>query len=297
MARWIGVAIAGIALLVAAGLGVLYGLTGWRFSRTYSISISPPAIPADAATIARGEHLVVAIAKCIDCHGVDLGGNLLVDDPMLGRLAGPNLTRGRGGVGGQLKDEDWVRALRHGVARDGRALKFMPAQETSKLTDEDLAAVIAYAKSVPPVDREMLPTAYGPLGRFLVLRGEIEISAEIVDHGAKAVPSRKVEPTVEYGDYLAHVGGCVVCHGPSLSGGHVPGSPPWLPPAANITPTGIGSWTEEQFFTALRTGARPDGSRIDPFMPWAATSKMTDEETRALYLYLKTVPPRPTGNR
>ncbi|MFN8521699.1 MAG: c-type cytochrome [Chloroflexota bacterium] len=194
------------------------------------------AIPTDPGAIARGEHLAVAITKCGDCHGVDLGGNVLVDNPVIGRLAGPNLTRGRGGVGGALKDEDWVRALRHGVARSGRPLNFMPSEETSQLADDDLAAIVAYAKSVPLVDREVLPTAYGPLGRFLVLTGEIDIPAERVDHAAKSVATMKPEPTAEYGRYLAVVGGCVGCHGPSLSGGQVPGDSPEFPPAANITP-------------------------------------------------------------
>jgi mono/diheme cytochrome c family protein len=104
--------------------------------------------------------------------------------------------------------------------------------------------------------------------------------------------------TSEYGRYLSVVGGCVGCHGPGLSGGRVPGTPPNFPPAANITPAGaIGQWTEQDFFRALREGKRPNGAGIDPFMPWQATAKMSNEEVKALWLYLRTVPSRPYGNR
>ena len=83
-----------------------------------------------------------------------------------------------------------------------------------------------------------------------------------------------------------------------MSGGRVPGTPPELPPAANLTPGGaMVGWTEEDFKTALRTGRRPNGSQLNPFMPWQATAKMTDDEIRALWLHLQTLPARQTGER
>jgi mono/diheme cytochrome c family protein len=103
--------------------------------------------------------------------------------------------------------------------------------------------------------------------------------------------------TPEYGHYLAITGGCTGCHGSGLSGGAIPGVPPDFPKARNISPTGIGSWSDEDFFRALREGKRPDGSTINPFMPWNDTKLMTDDEIRALLAYLRTVPPRPDGQR
>jgi mono/diheme cytochrome c family protein len=91
--------------------------------------------------------------------------------------------------------------------------------------------------------------------------------------------------------------GCTGCHGPGLSGGKVPGTPPGFKPAGNITPRGIGSWSESQFIHALRTGERPNGSKIDEFMPIKATRMMTDVELQAIYRYLRTVPPREAGTR
>jgi cytochrome c553 len=100
-----------------------------------------------------------------------------------------------------------------------------------------------------------------------------------------------------YGRYLADVGGCTGCHGPGLSGGRVAGTPPDFPPASNLTPTGIGHYTEADFFRALREGKRPSGTPIDSFMPWRYTRLMTDEDVRAVYTFLKSVPPREFGGR
>ena len=86
------------------------------------------------------------------------------------------------------------------------------------------------------------------------------------------------------------------CHGTGLSGGRVAG-PPNLPPASNLTPTGLGTWSQSDFFTAMREGKRPDGKVLDEFMPWKSFAKMTDSEITAIWLYLKSVPPKPTGNK
>jgi hypothetical protein len=74
--------------------------------------------------------------------------------------------------------------------------------------------------------------------------------------------------------------------------------PPEAIPARNITPEGIGSWTEQDFFKALREGIRPDGTPLDSTqMPVRLTREMTDQETKAIFMYLKTVPPKATGGR
>jgi len=98
------------------------------------------------------------------------------------------------------------------------------------------------------------------------------------------------------GRYLADIAGCHGCHGTGLSGGPVAG-PPGLPPASNLTTAGIGDWTEADFVRAMRNGRRPDGSSLDPFMPWEVFGKMTDDELHALWLYLRSVPARAFGNK
>ena len=68
-------------------------------------------------------------------------------------------------------------------------------------------------------------------------------------------------------------------------------------PAANLTRSGLGAWSEADFFKAMRTGTRPDGRVLDTFMPWPYYAQMTDEELRAVWRFLQVVPPRPTGTR
>lgn len=292
----IAVAAVGTAALFAAGA---YGISAARLARTYDVAPAAVAIPHDSSAVERGRHIAFAIAKCVDCHGRDLGGQVLIDDLAFGRVRAGNLTRGAGGVGSAYSDEDFVRAIRHGIRPDGRSLLLMPANEYYHLSDADLGAVIAFIRSVPPVDRELPANRVGPLARLLDLAGRLDVllAAATVDHDAPRPAPVPPGPTAAYGAYLAVVGGCKGCHGAGLSGGRIPGTPPDFPAATNLTPAGIGAWTEADFFTAMRNGRRPDGSALDPRMPWPLTALMGDDELRALWLYLRSVPPRETGNR
>ena len=116
------------------------------------------------------------------------------------------------------------------------------------------------------------------------------VPAEELDHAPRTRVAPAEAATPEYGAYLAQV--CTGCHGPDLAGRRVPGTPPELPPAANLTPhaDGLGGWTEADFITALRAGKRPDGSDIHPFMPWKTYGAMTDVELRAIWAHLATLP-------
>jgi hypothetical protein len=98
----------------------------------------------------------------------------------------------------------------------------------------------------------------------------------------ETVPERKVNP-----ERLAR--GRHGCHGPQLQGGRIPGTPPEVKPAADISPAALADWTQDDFTRALREGIRKNGTPIDPFMPWAMTKQMTDDEIAALWLYLRQV--------
>jgi mono/diheme cytochrome c family protein len=287
----------GVLVLAAAGVWVYGG-------RLDSRTVTAPATEKPFATVtsspelvARGQHLATAITKCVGCHGPDLGGSKFIDDPALGSIAASNLTSGRGGTIGNYDDAALERVIRHGVKSDGTPALVMPSEEYANLTDEDLAAVIAYVRSVPPVDRELAPKSLRFLGRALVTGGALQHAFDMIDHSRASLPTIAVGETVEYGRYLTNVGGCTGCHGPGLSGGKIPGTPPDFKPAANITPTGIGHYTEADFFRALREGVRPGGAPIDTSMPFRLTKDMTDVEIKAVYAFLKTVPPKEYGNR
>lgn len=296
--KWLAYAVGALVVLVVAAIGGIYVVSNSHMNRHYSVDVKAPPIPSGPAAIAEGKRIYTTRA-CADCHDLDLGGKVLVDDPIVGKFAGANLTTGKGGVGATLTDADITRVIRHGVKPDTSVTVFMPSTDFQHMNDADLGALIAYIRSMPPVDRPTLPPQPGPLSRLLFLQGKMAIlvSAEYIDHNGK--PST-VPPgvTPEYGRYLAD--GCTGCHGFGFSGGAIPGAPPdWLP-AANITQepaTGLGKWSEADFIRAIRQGMRPDGKVIRLPMPWQKFAQLNDTEVKALWAYLKTVPAKAYGNR
>jgi mono/diheme cytochrome c family protein len=288
--------VAVVCVLVLIGAGVVYAASERRLRRTYDTTVDSVHVPADSASIARGEHLVRNVINCTICHGADLGGAVYSSSPAIGTVAGPNLTRGRGGMGADYTDMDYVRAIRRGVRRDGRSLMVMPSEVFTHLSQEDLGAVLAFLKQAPPVDRVVPASGFGPVGRALLAAGKMNIL--VAGKTLRIDPPASVprDTTAAYGKYIADISGCHGCHGYGLSGGRVAG-PPGLPPALNLTPGGIGNWTEADLTRALREGKRPDGSVLDEFMPWKVFRGMTDAEIHAIWLYLRSVPAKPFGNK
>ena len=280
---------------------VLFFVGSRKVNRTYDVEIASVGTATDAASIAKGKHYVEAIGVCQVCHGQDLAGpdvdqckvvpcTAFSDDPLFGKLMPSNLTSGLGGIGNAFTDEDYVRAIRHGIGRDRKALIIMPSDVFNKISDEDLGAMIAYLKTLPPVDNELDDSGLAPLGRILAVFEGSLLPATQIDHNAPRTPSPVAGVTAEYGEYLAEI--CTICHGERLSGGEVPGSD--RAEAPNITPGGApGSWTRSQFVDTIRSGINPDGKLLDPeFMPWNRFTQMTDNELDAIWLYLKSLPAR-----
>ena len=282
--RWIRRTIYVLAGLLVLALATLYVLTEMKFRRHYDVTVQALTIPADEASLARGRYLVDNVMNCHDCHEKDLGGKLLFDGGiLLARLSGPNLTRGKGGIASHYSDADWLRALKHGLRRDGSPLIVMPSQWFAQLPAPDMAAMIAYLKTLPPVDRELPSIRVGPMGRLLVMSDPKLIPAQIIDH-AKPLAGAAPAELVARGEHLAGIAGCRACHNTDLTGG---GGPP--PGGANITPVGIGTWTKEDFFRTLRTGRTPDNRQLSESMP-RTLGNMPDEDLDAIFAYLKTVP-------
>ena len=294
--KWIGASlltIVGLVLLV-----VVIQILRFDRARRAIHDVPLPAITAssDSAVIARGRHLAESFGGCVACHGATLGGKLGEDIENILVIRAPNLTRG--GRGSLYSDGQLARAIRYGVRMDGTSLVFMPTPEHNWWPDEDLTAIVSYIRSVPAVEGAMEPPEVRPLGKLLHEFGIFEmLSAETVDPDAarEAVPAP--EPTARYGAFLAR--GCIGCHGERLSGGKIPGAPSTLPIPRNLTPheTGLGNWTEEQFMSLLNTGIRPDGRRLDPFMPIATVQSANETEKRALWAYLRSIEPIAFGNR
>ncbi len=283
--KWFGILLGILLGAVLVAYTALYVITENRLNQVYDFGPSGLEIPNnDEEGIARGQHIVATFGFCTECHGENLAGAIMEDDPLVARLIAPNLTSGRGGIASRFTDDDWVRAIRHGIGQDGKALIVMPSDLFSKIGDNDLAALIAYLKSVPPVDNELAPLTVGPMGRFFLLQDPALLPVQVIDHASRPSnppPAR----TIEYGRYLTSF--CVVCHGENLAGS------PEFGGGLNLTPAGdLLNWSEADFIRALRTGVTPEGKELDPeLMPWKSVGRLTDEELGAIWLYLQTVPP------
>jgi mono/diheme cytochrome c family protein len=195
-------------------------------------------------------------------------------------------------VGARYTDADWVRAIRHGVRPDGSPLLFMPTANFYHLTDADVAAIIAYLRSLPAVDNQPPASQIYPLGRALMAAGQLSLPAESLDHRAPRVPAPPAGRTAEYGRYLTTISTCRDCHGANLSGGPI--DEPGAPPAPNLTPGGaLVGWSEDDFIQTIRTGLRPGGSPLLEPMPWQIAAQMTDDELGAIFRYLRSLPALP----
>jgi mono/diheme cytochrome c family protein len=289
MTKWLKRIGLGLAVLFALVLVVALTLMvvgGRRAFASMEIAPETVTVPTDAAAIDNGKRLAT-IRGCAGCHGEDLAGQELFDVSMLGRLYATNLTGGQGGVAAEYTDADWVQAIRHGVAKDGRVLWIMPSNEFNGLSGQDLGALIAYLKQVPAVDRENPTRQLGPLGRIVVGVGGLPIPANEIDHSAPIAAAPAPAASVEYGAYLATA--CQGCHGANLAGGQ---AGPDDPPAPNLTPAGnLGGWDEAGFIQTIRTGVTPEGRQLSDSMPWQGFAQLSDTELQAIWLYLHSLPP------
>ncbi len=296
--RWFAYVVVTLVVLLGAALGYVYAASSSKAGKKYAVPAVHLNIPSDSASLARGEHLVVAISKCVECHGDDLGGKVLFDDPSLGLIAGPNLTTGAGGSLAGYSDDDLELVIRHGIRRDGTSTLVMPVADYQYLTDDDVGRMIAYVRSLSPVDRSIDSSFLRVVGRILVATNAAPLyTAGTTDPTYRPPVSVVADTSLEYGKYLAKIGGCTGCHGPGLGGGPIPGMPPTAPPASNLTPTGVGSYSDAELETMLRTGKRPDATEIDVSMPWRYTALMSPLEMRATIMYIRSVPKKDFGTR
>ena len=272
--QWTAIGMGGLFVLIAMVGLVLYPIGMKKLKQTYAIlPVETVNTPTDAEAVAHGKH-IATIWACTRCHGEDLSGTVITNDPLsgmvplMGKISAPNLTSGKGGVPTSYTDTDWVRAIRHGVQHDGGVEVLM--FDYSSMSDQDLGDLIAYLKQVPPVDANYPEMRYGPI---LPVLSNIELlapAAEKIDHNA----SRPVDPmpgaTAEYGKYLSAV--CTACHG-----------------------NGVGSvvknWKQDEFIRTFQTGILPDGKQFGPTMSSSTFREMNDTELYALWLYFKSDKP------
>ncbi|HEX2011305.1 MAG TPA: c-type cytochrome [Roseateles sp.] len=289
--------LAGLAAALAAAVGFALARAEFKQHRSIELKVGAIAIPDDPAALERGRYLFLS-RGCIDCHGAQGGGKVLINDGKGLHLRGPNIAQGSPTVA-SYRVEDWVRAIRHGVKPDGRPALIMPSEDYNRLSNEDLGALIAHLRRLPRTEGGPAVIELPLPFRAMYGMGLIQDAAEKIDHGLPPSPPMASTVSVANGAYVATM--CIGCHGPGLSGGKIPGTPPDWPPASNLTP-GQGSAmpqyrTPEQFVAMMHSGQRPDGSAVSKVMPFGALKEMSDTDLRAIYAYLQTVPAKPQGQR
>ncbi len=288
--KWVGIALGAIVVLVLIAGAFIYFGGQSKLKQTYAVQVENVAIPTDAASLARGKHLVTVM--CQGCHGENLAGTDFFNDPAMGVIHALNLTRGKGGIGAAYSDADFVRVLRHGVRPDGTSVFVMPSKDFYYLSDADLGSIIAYLRAVPPVDQAWAPRQFGFMGSMLLGLGAFDnfIMAQKINQIAPRPVAPAVGVTSEYGGYLAQLNGCRQCHGAQLSGGKVD-DPTSALLGPNLTPGGeLAKWSDADFIKTLRTGVTPNGLTLDKAMPWKEYANLTDDELKAIFLYLQALP-------
>lgn len=295
--KWGGVVITSLLTLIGVALLGLV-LRGFAMlNQQYANPVADIQVARTEAQIARGEQLA---HNCVSCHSpgdaLPLSGvDFLVkfDLPPLGMLYAPNLT-----LGGSI--DDWtdgevVRAIREGIHKNGRSLLVMPANNYRHLSDDDVQAIVAYLRSQPPTGS---PT---PTNQFNLL-GALFLNLSDFRHAQTPVSNVTAPPpgTEAYGKYMVDILGCRDCHGDQLQG-RVDDGTPGPTPGPNLTKT-VPFWTEAQFMTFFSTGQYPNGSTVpiltlpsgfsEPRMPWPEVrAATTDDELKAMYAYLHSLPP------
>lgn len=294
--KWIG----SVLLVLIAGLTVVVMA---RQNLKYKAPYPNVKSSSDSAVILRGKRLVFGPAHCADCHSkvnadslitlgkeVSLSGGFEFKMP-IGAVYTKNITPDSATGIGRYTDGEIARALRYGVHPDGSAIfDFMPFHNTS---DEDLSAIISYLRAQKPVRNEIPANTYNILGKivkaFLIKpvgpTGEVPVAV-------------KRDTAADYGKYLAmSVANCSGCHtkrdmltgaytGEYFAGGmEIDG---FVTP--NLTPDPSGrlyNWTQQNFIDRFRMGRLYPGSP----MPWNSFKRMSDDELKAIYQFLKTVKP------
>lgn len=294
MKTWIRrslVAVAALAALAAGAVGTGTLLATQKMNRQVAVTAVPLALKSDAQTLERGRYLFLS-RGCADCHGADGAGRTFVEDGQGLKLAGPNISPGPGSVVAAYQPQDWERTLRHGVKPDGRPLRVMPAEDYARLTDADLAAIVAHVRHLPPVEGAAAVIEMPMLVKALYGAGAIPDAADKIDHTLPPAQPVPEGVTVAHGAYVAQA--CIGCHGAGLEGGRIPGAPPDWPAAAKLAPgegSAMARYADAQAFVGmLRSGRRPDGSAVSPVMPFAALGALNDTDAQALHLYLASLP-------
>ncbi len=298
--------------MLGAALALAITFTiGWRpFLGPKARPLTSRAFERTPQRLERGRYIATALSGCLYCHsthqwtasghpivaGTEGAGEVLPYGDLPGCVVAPNLTPDPATGAGNWSDDQLARAIREGIGHDGRALfPIMPYTHYRAMSDEDLASVIVFLRSLPPVRHELPTTEIIFPVKYLIRSVPEPVNSPVAAEGSNADPA-------QMGARLANLAGCIDCHTPQIKGENLPGldfagggvfSGPWPTVAsANITPdaSGIPYYDEALFLEVMRTGyvhARP----LSPVMPVSVYKNLTDADLKAIFAYLRTLKP------
>jgi len=273
--RWLGFGVGGLLVLALLFAGWVW-FASWRIiSRTHEAAAERLARPTAAQLADAGRQ--ARILGCSNCHGARMEGRMMFDAGPFAKVWAPNLTE----LATRAGDQQLAAAIRQGVGHDGRALFVMPSPMYSRLSDQEVAALIAYIRAAPRVGERVSGIQWGPIGRFVLAKGDLPSAVDRIeefrirqplDSGPAHAAGRRLAATV-----------CSECHGADLSGGRP--TPDTSAPDLAIA----GAYDLAQFTRLLRTGRPPDGRDLGLMreVSGADLGRLTDEEIARLFAYLQ----------
>lgn len=270
--RWFGLGLAGVAGLALIAIAVVYGTTEVMLRKHLPKSEVHIVAATDPGAVGRGARLA-KLYGCSDCHGADLKGVLFFDEMPIARIAGPNLSL----EAARQTDADLARAIRTGVAADGRQLWVMPSDAFARLTDAETADLLAYLRSVPPHGEAQPAKVMGPVGRLGALLGKFRSAPDQIRLKGHLTPM-DLGPQFAQGREIARA--CTECHGVDLKGSETTNSPDLAI---------VGAYDLADFERLLRTGVAVGGRKLG-LMSETAPGRfnvLSHEEIAALHAYLQ----------
>ncbi len=310
----IAIAVFAGTILVINGCSKRSDFAGFEQEQSQLEQIANEGVPVQIdctptpARLERGKYIVENVAHCFMCHSeVDWkapgaqpiagkkGAGQKWVEPVLPFLYVPNITPDKETGAGTWTDEMFARAIREGIGHDGRRLfPLMPYMQFRNMSDQDLASVIAYIRSIPAV-RNKVPTTQLPDEVKAMLPPPQPLTTRV------AAPDRS--NPVKRGEYLVTIGNCAACHTPmgpkgeplaglEFGGGFVLDGPWGKVASKNLTQdaSGISYFDENLFIQTIRTGA-VKARKLNSVMPWGYFRNMTDDDLKAIYAYLRTLKP------
>ncbi|MGC2196097.1 MAG: c-type cytochrome [Terriglobales bacterium] len=307
IARWLLISAVTLAILLAIAISLTIG---WRpFCGPRARPLTQRTFERTPQRLERGRYIATALSGCTYCHSPhdwtapgtpaipnkEGAGEIEPYADLPGRVVAPNLTPDPETGAGRWTDDQLARAIREGVGHDGRALfPLMPYQHYREMSDEDLASVIVYLRSLPAVRNHLPKTEIIFPVKYLIRSVPQPVTSPVA-------PAASSDPVLR-GAYLVNLAGCGDCHTAQVKGQNVPGMAfaggfpfpgPWGDVAsANITPdaSGISYYDEALFLEVLHTG-QVKARKLSPIMPIKVYQNLTDNDLTAMFAYLRTLKP------